>query len=262
MAKLSDIKTNEYIKVLFYGYSGTGKTCAASTFPTPIFYADFDGKVTSAARFNEKNVERLKEIDFEDFRFSSSDKVTNSYQRFLAYLARLEELAPFPEKFPFKTIVVDSLTTLADAQIAYLLKKNSNIHRALPNVPGQQDWGMILLEMKDMVKRVLALPCNVVFTGHIKDCKDEITGAIEYKVALSGQASDALPILLEEVYRTYVETDKDGVTNYLAQTRASSKFKVRTQIPGMPPVIKLSYNSIKAAMENKFSKNENKENTK
>jgi hypothetical protein len=251
MAKLSELKVNDLIKVLIYGHSGAGKSCAASTFPTPIFYADFDGKVTSVARFQQGDSARLGAIDFEDFRFSAGDKV-NSYSKFLAYLARLEELSTTPEKFPFKTFVVDSLTTLSDAMIAYLLKKHSNIHRAIPNVPGQQDWGIILNEMKDVVKRVLALPCNVIFIGHIKDTKDEITGAVEYKVALAGQAADALPILMEEVYRAYVENDKDGNVKYLAQTRATSKYKVRTQIPGMPPVIHLSYQGIKAAMEGKY----------
>lgn len=256
MAKLSELKTNEYIKVLVYGHSGTGKTCLASTFPLPIFYADFDGKVASAARFQGSNPERLKQMEFEDFRFSPSVSVPNSYGKFLTYLARLEELSAVTDgPFPFKTIVLDSLTTMSDAMIPYLLKKHSDIKRAIPGVPGQQDWGMILFEMKNVVKRLLALPCNVVFIGHIKDTKDEITGAVEYKVALAGQAADALPILLEEVYRSYVETDKDGNTHYLAQTRASSKYKVRTQIPGMPPVIKLSYESIKAAMEGKLTIN-------
>lgn len=254
MARLSELKTNEYVKVLIYGHSGTGKTCASSTFPTPMLFADFDGKVSSAARFQENNKDQLNGIEFEDFRLSSSAQIENSYARFLKYVARLEELAVTPNKFPFKTVVIDSLTTMSDAQVAYLLKKNANIQRALPNVPGMQDWGMILLEMKDIVKRVLALPCNVIFTGHIKDSKDEITGAIEYKVALAGQSADALPILLEEVYRAYVEVDKDGNYHYLAQTRASGKYKVRTQIPGMPPVIKLSYQNIKAAMENRYNK--------
>ena len=252
MAKLSELQSNDFVKILLYGHSGTGKTCAASTFPVPMFYADFDGKVTSAARFQEKDPDRVKQIEYEDFRYSSGSKSGNSYAKFLVYLKRLEELAG-EGKFPFKTINIDSLTTMSDAMIPYLLHRHPEIKRSIANVPGQQDWGMILAEMKDVVKRVLALPCNVVFIGHIKDVKDEITGAVEYKVALAGQAADALPILLEEVYRTYVEQDQDGVTHYLAQTRASSKYKVRTQIPGMPPVIKLSYGTIKAAMENKLT---------
>ena len=51
MARLSELKTVDLIKILVYGEPGSGKTCFAAGFPGPILFLDFDNKVSSAARY-------------------------------------------------------------------------------------------------------------------------------------------------------------------------------------------------------------------
>ena len=56
--KLSDVKTDGHLKILLYGQAGSGKTCFAAGFPTPMLYLDFDNKVDSAALFYKEDKER------------------------------------------------------------------------------------------------------------------------------------------------------------------------------------------------------------
>jgi len=51
--KLSEIDPSQNVKLLLYADSGAGKTCFAASFPTPMLFLDFDGKVGSAARFHK-----------------------------------------------------------------------------------------------------------------------------------------------------------------------------------------------------------------
>lgn len=47
--RLSDIPLSENIKILLCGPPGSGKTCAAVSFPYPMLVLDFDQKINSAA---------------------------------------------------------------------------------------------------------------------------------------------------------------------------------------------------------------------
>ena len=65
--KLSDLQPNEAVKILVFGDSGSGKTCFACGFPTPILLFDFDGKASSAHRYYQDNPEILNNIEVIDF---------------------------------------------------------------------------------------------------------------------------------------------------------------------------------------------------
>lgn len=238
MARLSDLNPSEQLKLCIYGNSGTGKTCFAASFPTPLWFCDFDGKVGSAANFwRTKDPKRLEHIAYENFSGYQAQGGIRVIQKFEGMLRELET------KCPFKTIVLDSLTTFTDALMQHVIQENPGTKRFSKDTPVLQDYGLLNQHFKTIMRRLLALPTNLVVVGHIKITEDQITGETMHRPALSGQLPELLPVLFQEVYRSFVET-KDGKTTYLAQTRGNQRFITRTEIPSMPPVIPLDYDAI------------------
>lgn len=240
--KLSDLAKGErHEKIMVYGNSGAGKTCAASTFPGPIHYSDFDGKISSVIGFLTKNnPPKLQEIEYDSFTDVTKAKGIRPYKAFLERLATLEKEVPGK----YKTVVIDSLTTLSDSLMENIIAENPGIKGPVPGVPGMQHYLLLGFQFKQLIKRLLALPCNVVMLGHIKVDKDENSGRIVYRPMLSGQLPEQVPILFEEVYHAFVET-KEGKTTYYAQTRPQGGYVARTQKVNLPDKIELSYESIK-----------------
>lgn len=239
MPKLTELKRAQYIKVLLFGESGTGKTCGASTFPGPIFYADFDNKVESVASFIRDD-EKLSEITYE--KYPPVDQKGTSYEKWDKKLDGIKRAFIAGER-PFETIVLDSLTTLSDELMKYLMRTNPGIKRTMTKgvqIPALQDYGINRLYFKHMLMEFLAMPCNLVVTAHIDITKDETTGQILRHPMMAGKLANELNIFFPEVYRTFV---KDG--KYMAQTQADRQYNCRSQLNKLPKEIEFSYDLLK-----------------
>lgn len=236
---LSELKPTEKIKLLVYGNSGSGKTCLAAGFPTPILYFDFDGKIGSAATFHKKDKERLKNIEVIDCSKQLDDvDPMEELQKIIR-----ERLIPQQKtgKMEFDTLVIDSITTFSAATLAHIIRTNPGIKRFASKQgvqPGMQDYGILKREFAKIIPGLISLPCNVVMLAHIKTNKDELTGEIIRGPLMDGSFAEQLAIYFNEVWRSYVERDK-----YLAQTKADHRFDCATRL-GLPNPIKLEYNSI------------------
>jgi len=241
--KLSDLNPSEQLKVLIYGDAGAGKTVFSCSFPGPVFVADFDGKVSSAAAHYRHVGEsaRVEQIDYEDY--TKRNEMDIPFARWSCKLHELEQAAKTGE-FPYKTVVVDSLTFYADRCMEKVMSDCPGIKGPQKGIPGLQHYGVLNPTFKAQLARVLALPCHVVVTAHIEADKDELSGEIVYAPMLSGKLKAYIPILFPEVHRAYAET-KAGVTKFLAQTKPDFKYKViRSQIPGIANPYELSYESL------------------
>lgn len=237
--KLSELKTNENIKLLLFGDSGCGKTCFASTFPGPIHFYDFDLKVSSAASFL-KEQEKIQDISYDQYPLNKTN-MGEAGRTFNYDLGKLKENA----NFPYRTIVIDSLTTCADRLMEYLMAENKGIKRNVTKgaqAPALQDYGLFRIFMKQFIGEVLSFPCNVIFTAHIDVKTDEQTGRILRQPMLPGKLASELNIYFEEVYRAYVEGDSDK-RRYVAQTQADRSFNCRSQ-RRLPFIIPLTYESL------------------
>lgn len=245
--KLSDVSSDNKIKLLLYGDSGTGKTCFAAGFPTPILYLDFDGKVNSAARFHSADVARLNDIDVRILTPSLVEDPVVELQKIIEEIRQHLKTGDLK----YKTIVIDSLTTFSTACLRHVVKVNPGILRGpkdatqasrapdLKDTPSLQDYGILKRQFLTLIPGLLSLPLNVVMLGHIKIEKDEDTGAIVRSCMMDGSFGHELNIYFEEVYHSYV---KDG--RYMAQTKADSKLACRSQIPGLAANIELKYENL------------------
>lgn len=251
MSKLTEaVGSNSFLKILAYGKSGAGKTVGATTFPKPMKVADFDGKITSAANYwNEKDKKVLEEIDYENYMVTPGRNGAMSYRKFLADQASLESEVK-NGTFKLKTYVIDSLTALADQMMLAIIAENPGLKRTEAQTPVMQDWMIFTPHMKQLIYRVLSLPCNIVVIGHVLTDKDESTGMISNQVSLPGKLPDLLPKLFGEVYYCHTASTDGGKTiQHLALTRSpTDKFVTRTQIQGLPNVIPMDYEFIKSIM--------------
>lgn len=239
--KLSELQPGKNLKVLAYGPSGTGKTVFAASFPLPLLLLDFDGKASSAASYYSGQ-KRLEEIEVEKYLPIPGDAADRPFVRYNTKLVELEKLAA-GGKFPYQTVVIDSLTLYTDQMLKEIVEQNPGIKRqASPTVKltAMQDYMILNSHFKNMLIRILQLPCNVVVTAHIQVNKDEITGEITREPLLPGKLPSILPMLFEEVYRTYAADGK-----YLAQTQSNAQYQARSQIKGLPAVLSLSYDELK-----------------
>lgn len=240
MTKLSELKLSARRKILLYGNSGTGKTVFGCSFPGPIYVADFDGKISSAAEYYNKDSERLEDIDYDTF--LPKDPKDLVFRNFYNKLAEIKAVGKSGE-LKYKTFVLDSLTTYAEAMMVEVMAQNPGIKclgQGATTAPALQHYRLLNNHFKNVLNEILSLPCNVVITAHIKTDKDELTGEIVREPMLSGQLAARLPIMFEEVYRTYTDGSGTGI-KYLAQTQSDRSYKCRSQISGLPNPLVLNY---------------------
>ena len=246
--KLSEVASNnQFRKLLIYGDPGTGKSCFAIGFPKPMLVLDFDGKINSAAEFY-RGEPWLDDVDVRVMLPAIEDLSVikalgkDDYDPIDEFISITQELRKQikDKNLKYKTIVIDSMTTLSNACVKHIIKTNPGIKRARPDQPGLEDYGILKREFLRFIPGLLSLPMNVVVTGHIREDKDEVTGAISRNCNTDGSFGKDMPIYFEEVYRSFV---KDG--KYLAQTQADYKYACRSQIRGLPKEINLAYESIK-----------------
>ena len=205
--KLSDFQSGEkFVKTLILGPSGAGKTVAACTFPGPLMVMDFDNKISSAASFYENDKKLLSEIEVNSYGKMPiiGDAKLGRKHRMQAFLDDLKvfyALQNNKKPLPFKTIVVDTITTLTDS-ILEDYRSVSQLGVKRPNVDqnSQSDYGLLATHFKQIITGVLALDCHVVFLGHTQLSKDENSGVVTNEVLMPGSTASKLGIYFEEIY--------------------------------------------------------------
>lgn len=237
MGTLQDIKPGSTIKLLLLGDSGAGKTCGSCTFPGPVYLADFDGKAGSAASFFKGQDDILKNVEVVNYKVSESMPYpAKNFNLFLSSLQKNNE-------FPYRTIVVDSLTIFVEETLRWLIKENQHIPRPksyVTNLTCPTDYNLLQLYLKELLGYVLNFPCNVIFTAHIAIEKDEMTGEILRIPLMPGKLAKKLPIYFEEVWRLYVNRDGKRVV----QTDPDHRFSICRRQLNVPKEFEFKYSEI------------------
>lgn len=106
------------------------------------------------------------------------------------------------EDYEFETLVPDSLTTMANASMNWVLKTSGKDGRAQPEI---QHWGQQLRTLETVMEAVAAWPVRLVVTAHIKRDENLTMGTKEFLPLVAGQLSGKVGIYFDEVYYTKVE---------------------------------------------------------
>jgi len=142
------------IKINVYGRSGTGKTTLWSTFPGPILAIICSGSNKSGeARSIDtpENRKKIKSVELES---------TTELNEIINHQKETEE---------FATIVLDHATDLQNLALKEILGLEELPAQLSWGLATQQQYGQCSLKMKEFLRALLNLSCNVVIVAQERD---------------------------------------------------------------------------------------------
>lgn len=170
VARTSDKEYGRYIKALFCGDPGAGKTLISSTFPNPL-YASAEGGLMSVA---DRAVPFVKIEAIEQL------------QIIRANLSQPAEVRQTLFGMPVDSIIVDTIDEVARLLVRERLEANKKEQMAMA------DWGWLGDQLRAIIRSFRNLDMHVVFTCHLKSAEDSETGRIFFKPAIQGAVGDEI----------------------------------------------------------------------
>jgi hypothetical protein len=157
------------LKLNVYGKSGTGKTTFWATFPDPILALVCSGS-------NKPG--ELRSIDTEENRKRIHPVMVNSVETIREFIASASEHEQW------STIILDHASGLQDLVLAEILGLDQapvSLYRAAGkgeswSVVSRQQYGQVATEMKELLRALLSLACNVVIVAQERDFNTEVEG--------------------------------------------------------------------------------------
>ena len=239
--KTSDLKFGfDRIKALFVGPSGTGKSIAAVTFPKPLYIMDIDTRIRSVRHFFNNRPEVLKDVVHDTF---------PTFAHFVDAFERLERYAVKSE-MPYKTILIDSITSLSQSSLRHgLTEKAGGVTNLLSGkkghriagvaIPTWDEWNMEATVFREiMYAATHVFKCNVILTAHQYHTEETVTerdgdksitrNVTKYHILTGAKkAAAALPTDFDEIYYFKRSGEKHKV-----YTRGVDEFDhVKTALP-------------------------------
>lgn len=208
------------IKILLYGRSGTGKTTLWSTFPGPILAV-----ISSGGR---RKSGELRSIDTPEMRKKIS-KVE------LKKTEELREIAKYvQETGKFKTIVLDHVTGYQDSALAEVLGMERVPEQLSWGLASQQQYGQVSLQCKEHFRSLLDIEANVVFIGQEREsnmdaAEDSVmfpTVGVALSPSLAGWLNPAVDYIGETFIRPKMATKEVKIAGKVQVTQTKVKGEV------------------------------------
>jgi hypothetical protein len=180
----------QYLNMLCYGDSGTGKTTLAGSadeVPSmrPVLFVDIEGGTESL---------RHAYPDVEVVRVTTWKEMQAVYD--VLHSGRHE----------YQTVVLDSLTEIQKFSMYNIM---TDLVAAKPeadaDVPGMREWGKNIEQIRRFVRGFRDLPVHTIFTALMRSDRDPRTGVTTMKPSLSGKVADEVSALLDIVVYYYVK---------------------------------------------------------
>lgn len=230
MPNAKSLLTSPTPSFLIVGDGGTGKTRFLATCPR-AFVIDTDNGMASVAG---------QDVEYRTFKDAPyGSKATNpdlgiypwgtAWDQFVKEINRIGELMDKGE-FPYDTLGVDSITTLSNISMNYVLKSAGKIGNAAPEI---QHWGQQLRLLETVMDQLTSWPIRLVVTAHIKRDDNLVMGTKEYLPLVAGQLSGKIGIYFDEVYFTDVKgLGRDRKVVFVTESQAMYKqAKTRHNVP-------------------------------
>jgi hypothetical protein len=193
---------------MFKGEPGTRKSTAALSFPTPQYWFSWDQKMDDMR------------LPMKNFGMNPLDITYDDYNDWNAARTKLEALQV---NCPFKTIVIDSVTTCANYTLRQTKKLKQGETRGSGKAAGLQVAGIPINEMEDYGAEASALlelvaltkdihkfhKVNVILIAHIIQAEYSRPGGVTHMartiVTAGKRVAPQIPAYCNEVYHFNIE---------------------------------------------------------
>ena len=213
----SDPKQNSF-NLLLTGESGTGKSILLSTSRKPCHIDSFDPGGTKGLR---KEIAKGEIIA--DTRWENDDPFKPTVWH--AWVKETQSRIKMGYFDHLGTYAIDSGTKFADAIMNSVLMAAG---KAGETPRFTHDYQPQKTQLLNWVKYMMRLPCDFVFTGHLEQHKDDVTGALTYRYMSVGKAMVLVPLEFDEVWTTITKPTSKGpeykiITQHTGPYLASSR---------------------------------------
>lgn len=241
MPSLTDI-VHDYHFSLFKGEPGTRKSTAALSYPLPQYWFSFDGKMNALGIPQKLWGIEGKDIQYDDY---------NDWARATAKLEQLQV------NCPYKTIVIDSITSCADYMLRQVRTMKSGTTRKSGATAGKVIGGIPVNELEDFnaessgLTELIALTkdihkfhkIDVILIAHV--IRTEMKSAdqsinVSRTIVTAGKKPAAkIPAYCDETYHFGLEQDMDVSKGgrYNVITAHVGEDFARTTLPLPPRII-------------------------
>lgn len=247
MPDLSSI-SNDVHYFLFKGDPGTTKSSQALTLPKPQYWFPFDGKMQSLAR-----AIKAHKINGADISYDAYDKIGPA----------IKKLEHFQLNCPYKTIVLDSITSSSDIALRDVRRNKGNSGKdAGRDIGGFQvnileDFNAEASALSELVALTKYLyenkGVNICLIAHVirreeksKNDRGQTTVNVTRQIVTAAKAlAQKIPAYCTEIYHFDINPalTADGNPEVILRTQHSSEDYARTSLP-LPGEFRLDYDNL------------------
>lgn len=202
--------TDEGIKMLLYGRSGTGKTTLWATFPGPILVMVCSGGTKPG---------ELRSVNTKEYRSKISQVVLETPEEVKEILDHVKDVGEY------QTIVLDHASGLQDLVLKSILGIDELPAQKGWGLASQQQYGQCTLQCKEMLRSMLGLDANVVIVAQEREFNAESdsdlilpTVGAALSPSLTGWLNTACDYIVQTYIRSKSEVLKTKVGNQVVET--------------------------------------------
>jgi len=208
---------------VLYGRSGTGKTSCWTTARRPILLHAFDPGCIDNELVKPHVVFDAASLGGDKFILANNDfefDDPNNPTAMLKWATEFERLKRLKIFDFFATWVIDSLTSMSDANMAQHLKLvDRETPLAVPGWGKTNDYADAANKFKRIIRQILSINIDTIFTGHPDTSVDELNDKkTRSSLELPGAAKRLIPQVASEYYMTEATT-VNGKTTYKLRTK-------------------------------------------
>jgi hypothetical protein len=229
---------NAFVKILYYGEPGSGKTTNAAHMAKlgKIVFIDTEQGVDGSAL-------RLLDVPLENI--SMYQDVTYEGLEALFWDMR-STLAGDPSSYA--GIVIDTFSELQNKML-----EEDGGGKFLYS---QQDYGVNTAKLRLLMRKFRDLPCHVAFTTHVRRNEDKDDGSVRYRPALTpGAGGSLLGYCNLTCFCQEISGGSDDEFGYLGDFRSDGKVAAKDRLHVLPPrLIKPTFDRVHAYVDGTYKR--------
>jgi hypothetical protein len=214
--------------LLLKGAPGSGKTTLAAQLPGVVIF-DFDNNLAALQKLPEAAQKKIRRV-------TPKTGLSHKTQGNLIWNRFVGQLEEVMDDDSVETVVIDSLTTLADCLMDFIVGSSQ------PTANVQiQHWGAFGRYLKWLGDSLLCadgLDKNIVVIAHEQLIMDSLDDSVKYTLNIGGRMKDSFELYFTDCWRLQTRGVAKRAPDYLVQVTPGSRYSAKCSIPGLPPEFK------------------------